>query len=442
MFEGYIEFGGVEVVNNERAIMRDQSSRAFWLAGNVRRYPGIRNVLAPVDLADPTTAPWYDPDVPDLSSRFLGVFALEVPRIYDSTRMVPVTQNSGDGGVLGNGRRSTRRMRVRAAMIALGRDAAEYGRSWLESVLSLDGCEQAQDCDQADVRFFADVPSDTDAARELSRFLRYAETVSGPLTVSESERWRGDGLDCNVYSYTVEWTWESERAHIYGADREVPLEIAPSQGYIQDAPINWAPYPSAELSDGPLVIAHNAATNPGLEVDASGWVGGAQAVTGADPSPYTSAGRVAEGVSAYGDYAFRTRLAGDGVTAVSGVADIGMQYTLPLAGIPAGHRLAASIWVAVAQLAGPPISPTLDVFLRFLDAGNAAVGTDEPMTPDGAGPGIYTAAAPVTVPVGATQCRVYVQLAGVDWSSDASDADNSDVRVYADAATIWHVEAS
>ena len=240
MYEGWASFGGIEVINNERARTLAKAAGATWFKG--KRFPTVATSLAgSPDFSDPTQAPWYDADKAEICSRFYGVMGLDLSAIHDSTRTAAVTENSGDGGVIGASRKGTRSVRARVYILAEGLDALEYARVWLAAVLEMAGCAQVEYCGRADVQFFTKVPTDNADANAFSRFLKSASTVSGPFTVNQEES-RG------IYGQELEWTWTSEHAFVYGPSRPITLDIAPALALILDAPINWVPYPSAELA--------------------------------------------------------------------------------------------------------------------------------------------------------------------------------------------------
>jgi hypothetical protein len=308
MFEGYLEYGGVEVVNSRRVSDLALSDGVAWIMGPT--YPELETSISTdsgFDLSDPTQAPWYDANRTDLSTRFYGVYGLSVTAAYDSVKTTPVTQNAGDGGVLGASRKGTKSIVVKATLLALGADAMEFGRAWLQSVLDLGNCGQEGDCERADALFFAAIPNGTTSdALEKSRYLKFAGTTSGPFAVNEYAS-RG------VYNTDVEWTWTSEKPYIYGPERDVTLSVATSLALIQDSPINWIPYPSAELPfaqpiytnlitnpsmeglGNASILLTNLSTNPSIETATTGYSAipgttGVAALTSAAPSTTTAYG--------------------------------------------------------------------------------------------------------------------------------------------------------
>lgn len=158
-FDGYFSFGGNEIVNNERAAGYSRSAEC--------PLPQLRAVCAalPDALGDPSynaqqmeTAPWFDSAVPE-SSRFYGLYALEVKDMNTSTRSVALAEGIDDGGVLGRSRKGPKAVRVKAMLVAKGQDALDYGHAWLNSALDPNACGQhGSGCGTSDLRFFSSCP--------------------------------------------------------------------------------------------------------------------------------------------------------------------------------------------------------------------------------------------------------------------------------------------
>lgn len=169
MFDGWLQVGGVEVVNNERA-------RGYALTiGCPFRYQDIpcdtlEGALAALavehDLPTPggytyddiTSSPWYDNTAPE-SARFLGVYATGARGIYSSTRSARVTEGITDGGTVGMQKRMTREVRWNVLLLAKGRDALEYGTRWLDAALDPDACgRHGEQCGTTDATYLTDCP--------------------------------------------------------------------------------------------------------------------------------------------------------------------------------------------------------------------------------------------------------------------------------------------
>ena len=177
MWPGYLAVGGLEVGNTPRALGYSQSGDCptYWLKDT-----GECDTLADVlgsqsyDAADISSAPWFDPDIADTSSRFLGVYVVDMENTADSTRQAAITQRLPNGGRIGRIRRATRDIRVRAILTAKGTDALDVGASWLDSVLSPGACgAHGGACGVTDMEFFSACPP---ARRLVEQYTDWAET--------------------------------------------------------------------------------------------------------------------------------------------------------------------------------------------------------------------------------------------------------------------------
>lgn len=170
MFDHFLAVGGNEVVNSLRAYGYATTSDCpmYWL-----RDPGCPSVSEVERDSDYTfgniaDAPWYDPDDPDTTSRFLGLYGLAIEGLSDSTRAAVVTERNGDGAQVSGYRHGSREVRVRGWMTAQGEDAMEAGMTWLRNVLEPDACGvHGGSCGESDSAFFVDCPP---ARRSLTKY--------------------------------------------------------------------------------------------------------------------------------------------------------------------------------------------------------------------------------------------------------------------------------
>ncbi|QNJ55962.1 minor tail protein [Microbacterium phage Rasputia] len=170
-YEGYVAFGGNEVVNNERARGYAQTAECpmFWLKDDPDQ--GLAPALGdiPYVYSDIAASPWYDSTIDEISRRFFGVYGLEVRGVEDSTRTATVTESIDDGGVIGRPRSSTRNVTVRALLLGRGRDAVEYGMSWMAMQLDADACGQvSRDCGVATMDVFSTAPPERGEVADIS----------------------------------------------------------------------------------------------------------------------------------------------------------------------------------------------------------------------------------------------------------------------------------
>ena len=443
VWDNYLSVGGLEIGNSARAYgyATTTDCPANWLRDPDG--PSLADALgdAPYDYDNIESAPWYDPDVDALARRFLGVYVLSMDQLRDSTRSAQVTQRTGDGARIGGRRFASRAVRVQAWLTAAGRDALDYGMMWLSAALTSGNCGQHNSrCGVADAAFFVDVPrpkaeGETDdeyaaAIAPLRRFIHDVDATSGPFTVEERES--RDGLH---FGRLVEFTIEAEDAFIYGTTWQVPLTpTLPT--VVQDTPYNLVPVPSAELAGSSLVVATNYSTNPSVETDATGWLGVAQVVSGADPAPYFTSGRSTE-LAADGVASMRGRILGNGTTEIPATASTMLLYQdVSLAGVAAGQAVSFNIWGAALISAGTSVSQVtgLEAYIDWKN-GSGTVLLKETLGLADSYDGFPFSAPSKHPPAGATQVRVHVK-ASVVWGSSATASKNSEIRVYADALAV------
>lgn len=263
---------------------------------------------------------------------------------------------------------------------------------------------------------------------EGRRFLHGVGLTGAPFTVQQMRQgpFVGD---------LVEFTLTAERPWVTGITRSVDLPRTQSS-VVEDVRYNLIPHPSMELPAGDVVIADNLAPNPSVETNATGWSAFAGATTGANPAPYATSGRSTE-LAAVGAASFRHRLLGNGSTAAVGRAEMLSFQDVPLAGLPARGRVSVGLWGALIKAAGAASTSlvSMDARVEWRGASGAIstviVGTATPSELSGKA----FSAKSLLPPAGATTARVI--LRGVaDWESSATPANNSDIRLYADALAV------
>lgn len=162
MYENYLTFGGVEIANTDRLVGYAKSGDCIvsWLRaeGCGVTSQAVGDGL-PYTIDNIDRAPWYDIANHDLSSRFYGAMVVDQKGLSDSTRQASLIEGIADGGVLGGFRRAGREARFRLLLVANGRDAMDYGMNWLSSALDGRKCGQHGDrCGTTDLSFWVDCP--------------------------------------------------------------------------------------------------------------------------------------------------------------------------------------------------------------------------------------------------------------------------------------------
>jgi hypothetical protein len=459
MWPGYLVVGGLEVGNSARTLGYTQTSDCptFWLK-DTTECGTLQEALGhdPYTYDNIQQAPWFDIDLLDQSSRFLGVYIISMEGVQDSTREAAVTQRLQDGGRIGRIRRATREIRIRAMLTAKGEDAMEYGMSWLDAVLSPGACGSHGDaCGVTDMEFFSacppprpDVLTDTlfpgedllpaeDLYPEVAtlvpatpeeyaalvdtyrRFFHDVACTSGPFTVEEFL----SSDDVHV-GRVVEFTITCQNPWMYGVTTPVQVpSLVPS--VVQDIAYNLNTRPSAELSLGSFTVATNYSTNPSVAVNATGW---SAVAGGAITAPTLSSGRVTGELFAdVGDNAsFRTVFTAAGASAIQG--EIINQQEVAL-GAGTGARYSFTIWSASVIMAGAPT--LLDIeFLAFWLNGSGGpvlsmdlIGT---VDPDGGAVSVKS----LLPPPGATHVLVRAMQPLTSWNAGTI------VRLYTDALAV------
>lgn len=161
MYEDYLALGGLEIGNSARAFgyTRTAGCSTGWLKRMPCGYLAEALEDLDYDYKNITAAPWYDPTQQKLSTNFLGVYVIDAEGTRDSTLTVQQTEGPGDGGVIGSRRRGMKSVKVKAALVGRGSAAIQYGRAWLDSVLSPGACGQhGVACGVSDFEFFAECP--------------------------------------------------------------------------------------------------------------------------------------------------------------------------------------------------------------------------------------------------------------------------------------------
>ncbi|WQY99828.1 hypothetical protein [Microbacterium phage MO526] len=441
VYDGYLAFGGNEIVNNSRTRGLAESAAPcpmYWLKGPV--CDTMNAALfedAPYDYGAITEAPWYDPDEPQ-SADFFGFFAYSITEAMDSTRAVTRTESITDGGVLGRTRRATKTMRVRGLLMGRGRRAVEYGQAWLSSAVDPGACGQhGSECGLTDLQWFADCPpprgqvyeyvegedepvqrpqNDEEYAETIRGYVRYlhdVSAISGPLVLNTLES--GDFL-----AYEVEMVFGAERPWVFGAQKDV--ELPPTVPVvIQDIPYNLVPAPSAELAAGDVVAARNLAPNPSVETNATDWY------TNADGAPIVAAnlsGARSTALAAVGAASYRSLFTAPSASATPGTFYV--QQTVPIADPLERHSF--NLWAALIPLAGVSAPDRIDATAYWQNAANTTLRADPLGVIDVAGGAVSVSG--ILPPPGAT--KVIVRATGrlASWSSGAT------VQLFADAVAV------
>lgn len=177
VYAGWMNLGGVELINNARAMAATQNyGISALLCGGC---PELLTALEePPYSGNPAIdqAPWFDEDRPE-SARFLGVTGLDVTGISKD----PVERNPlpliGDGAALGVLRRTQREITVSVLLWALDDVGLTYGYNFLASALKGSACEAAGVCEGDTLCVFSACPTGDGIAQ--SRYLYRVGLLDG-----------------------------------------------------------------------------------------------------------------------------------------------------------------------------------------------------------------------------------------------------------------------
>lgn len=444
MLDHFLSVGGNEILNSARAYgyATTADCRASWV-----RDPECSTIAQALgEMGDYTheqieLAPWYDPDDPDASARFLGAYAIEVRGLSDSTRSAAVVERTLDGGKVTGYRQASREVRVRAWLTGAGEDALELGMTWLRNALEPDACGvHGGACGEADATFFVSCPPAREQDEEeedylarvapYRRFLHSVRCISGPFVVSE--RLSSDGVHVGRL---VEFTLLAENPWVHGMPKEIELPpIVPT--VVQDVAYNLAPYPSMELAGvGEILAATNFCDNPSVETNATGYSTVIQPSSTPDPASIVTSGR-SNDIAADGAWSYRVRLdASTYADEWAGIANLSVHTpSVDVTDLPAGARPSFTTWAAAVLVSGYGGFLGMNAYAVFDDVADTEI---ELTTDNVEYDGTVFAAKSVEIPAGATTMHVRVDFL-VQWYSEDVGAGfvPTDARMYVDAVAV------
>lgn len=162
MYEGYLSFGGKELINVARtAAYVENADSPIPLDTECIEQGDLRTALGDDVYDSPLIddAPWFDPNNM-ATNRFYGLWPIDIAGVDDSTATAPVTESIDEGGSIGAERRATRAVRVKAMLLAADTQAMDAGMSWLDHALAPSPCQQhgTGTCGGSALCFFTSVP--------------------------------------------------------------------------------------------------------------------------------------------------------------------------------------------------------------------------------------------------------------------------------------------
>ena len=155
MYDGWLSFGGNELINNARAWAYNQ---ALGIT-NLKCGPCPTLVRAVKD--DPYTtpaeddAPWYDPAVPE-SAGFAGVLGLRILGMGNGISSQQLIELPGGGAQLTPMRRGVKEIAADVVLLAKTDEALSYGFAWLAAAMR--GIQCGPSCAGQQLCFFTACP--------------------------------------------------------------------------------------------------------------------------------------------------------------------------------------------------------------------------------------------------------------------------------------------
>ncbi len=174
MYQGYVRFGGRELVNVDRTmsyIGAGYGQPDVEFESPVGDPSGIASVLGDQPYQTPILdeAPWYDQARPETHG-FAGVLPLSWTGFNGTTRTVTTAERLGNGGVALGERNASRTMAYTALLVGTDTEAMHAGLAWLQTVLHKT-CDDGMDCTGSPLELFTVNPGPLQDTEDLSAAL-------------------------------------------------------------------------------------------------------------------------------------------------------------------------------------------------------------------------------------------------------------------------------
>jgi hypothetical protein len=203
MYNGYLSFGGVELLNDQR--VQTYLAKFAPLVDQHCETVGLNVALGHAAYNTPALdgAPWYRANRP-ATADFYGLWVRDIQGLEGSTRETEHTELSGDGAAHTSYRHGSREIRVRAAAFALTPEAMNEGMTWLREVLAADACgsSAAIGCTGHQLSMYTSQPTTTVEANARRRTFYKVESIEFPDP-------RKDTKAQSVVVYNLEFTFRA-----------------------------------------------------------------------------------------------------------------------------------------------------------------------------------------------------------------------------------------
>lgn len=359
MYQGYLEFGGVPIINAEAT-----ESYVANLAPNMGLRPRFHTEMLHVANEEPRyrspvldAQPWVNPRN-RASHEFFGLYPLDIQGITDSTLSADVVEYIGPGGTPLSSREGTRPIRVSGLIVAATKLGAEFGLSWLRAVVRDDGCVT---CDGDQMRFFLAEPDVCETAFGeaigTGRF-SYGGVSSGLVAYGFQA---DDNVDPTMPA-EIEWqgAWSPETVVEWGRQNITDPTDLVRVGHAKVFGTNYIPNPTVRTSAAGWTWANTAQDpwTPTGGADDGGYLHVVPASTGGTSSAY--------GQGTYGSGTYGGSTSGATVSTVS-TSDFPIgpaSFSVGLRSDTPGPVTITMSSVAGVQLASTTVTPT-DKWARY-----------------------------------------------------------------------------
>lgn len=239
-YDGWIEFGGTELVNLSRTAQLAEVLGIDTLWTDPDSVQWIEDALGGENYDSLVETPWYDENNP-ASMEFAGVVPLSIAGLDDSTLESSTTEYITDGGSSGKARNRTLILVANVTLIASTSRGADFGKRWLDRVLR--GSSARTNCSGSELRYFqyrqgVDEPAPPQAHRRDVSLSR-GTSVTRKRTSECSATWM------------VTYTWTANDPFEYG-----------------DPVLQFTNLGGSNVSGRGMI---NRVANSSFEIDTSGW---------------------------------------------------------------------------------------------------------------------------------------------------------------------------
>lgn len=158
MYQGWLEYAGIELVNAARTRKYIES---FLPGVRVKcETAGLLSARGHTSYVSPAadSAPWYRASRP-ATGRFYGLIVSRAQGLEDSTRQVEVLQLNSDGATHTRPRYASGEARITATAFAADEEAMAEGLAWVRDALAPGECGNGGGCRDHDLRMYTARPA-------------------------------------------------------------------------------------------------------------------------------------------------------------------------------------------------------------------------------------------------------------------------------------------